>query len=178
MCIHAAGSHIWHLGDQWEAGRTPCESAPPRTLIDRQGVIYDSQPAWIHKTPPQTGGSSNFLFEKSQKTAFLYQYILQDIILIHFASHICPQPSRLGLTRTPELHTVAVERRDFFGSVQVSVGSGGGEGQGVGWGKVLFIPQSNQSAGPVRFLIFCSISIFLLASLVAGRRPQCNSGAD
>jgi hypothetical protein len=34
-------------------------------------------------------------------------------------------------------------------------------------------PQSNQSAGPVRFLIFCSTSIFLLASLVAGRRPQC-----
>jgi hypothetical protein len=26
---------------------------------------------------------------------------------------------------------------------------------------------------PVRFLMFCSISIFLLASLVAGRRPQC-----
>ncbi len=38
-------------------------------------------------------------------------------------------------------------------------------------------PQSNQSAGPVRFLIFCSISIFLLASLVAGRRHQCNAGA-
>ncbi len=33
--------------------------------------------------------------------------------------------------------------------------------------------QSTQSAGPVRFLIFCSVSIFLLASLVAGRRPQC-----
>ncbi len=38
-------------------------------------------------------------------------------------------------------------------------------------------PQSTQSAGPVRFLIFCSISIFLLASLLAGRRPRCNSGA-
>ncbi len=37
--------------------------------------------------------------------------------------------------------------------------------------------ESNQSAGPVRFLIFCSISIFLLASLVAGRRHQCNAGA-
>ncbi len=35
------------------------------------------------------------------------------------------------------------------------------------------LPQSNQSAGPVSFLIFCSISIFLLASLVAGRRHQC-----
>jgi hypothetical protein len=33
-------------------------------------------------------------------------------------------------------------------------------------------PQNNQSAGPVRFLIFCWISIFLLASPVAGRRPQ------
>ncbi len=38
-------------------------------------------------------------------------------------------------------------------------------------------PQSNQSAGPVHFLIFCSISMFLLASLVAGRRPQCSAGA-
>ncbi len=38
--------------------------------------------------------------------------------------------------------------------------------------------QSTQSAGPVRFLLFCSTSIFLLASLVAGRRPQCNAGAD
>jgi hypothetical protein len=36
--------------------------------------------------------------------------------------------------------------------------------------------QSTQSAGPVRFLIFCSISIFLLASLVAGRGPQCSAG--
>jgi hypothetical protein len=41
----------------------------------------------------------------------------------------------------------------------------------------VFGPQSNQSAGPVRFLIFCLISIFLLASLVAGRRHQCNAGA-
>jgi hypothetical protein len=32
-------------------------------------------------------------------------------------------------------------------------------------------PQSTQSAGPVRSLIFCSISIFLRASPVAGRRP-------
>ncbi len=38
--------------------------------------------------------------------------------------------------------------------------------------------QSNQSAGPVSFLIFCSISIFLLASLVAGRKPQGTAGAD
>jgi hypothetical protein len=37
-------------------------------------------------------------------------------------------------------------------------------------------PQSTQSAGPVRFLIFCSISIFLLARLVAGRGPQCSAG--
>jgi hypothetical protein len=33
--------------------------------------------------------------------------------------------------------------------------------------------QSTQSAGPVRFFTFRSISIFLLASLVAVRRPQC-----
>jgi hypothetical protein len=42
----------------------------------------------------------------------------------------------------------------------------------------LLDPQSNQSAGPVRFLIFCLISIFLLASPVAGRRPQYTAGAD
>jgi hypothetical protein len=38
-------------------------------------------------------------------------------------------------------------------------------------------PQSPQSAGPVRFLIFCSVSIVLLASPVAGRKPQCTAGA-
>jgi hypothetical protein len=42
---------------------------------------------------------------------------------------------------------------------------------------VCFRPQSTQSAGPVRFLIFCTVSIIVLASLVAGRRPQCNAGA-
>ncbi len=41
-----------------------------------------------------------------------------------------------------------------------------------------FYPQSNQSAGPVRFLIFCSTSISLLANLVAGRRHQWTAGAD
>jgi hypothetical protein len=39
-------------------------------------------------------------------------------------------------------------------------------------------PQSYQSAGPVSFLIFCTINIFLLASLVAGRKPQGTAGAD
>ncbi len=38
--------------------------------------------------------------------------------------------------------------------------------------------QSTQSAGPVRFMIFCSISIFLLASLVTGKRPRRNSSAQ
>jgi hypothetical protein len=38
--------------------------------------------------------------------------------------------------------------------------------------------QTTQSAGPVHFLIFCSISIFLLANLVVDRRPQRNSGAE
>ncbi len=33
-------------------------------------------------------------------------------------------------------------------------------------------PQSNQSAGPVRFLIFCSVSISLLTSLVADMLVQ------
>jgi predicted amino acid dehydrogenase len=42
----------------------------------------------------------------------------------------------------------------------------------------LYFPQSTQSAGPVRFLIFCLISIILLASPVAGRRPQYSAGAD
>jgi hypothetical protein len=39
-------------------------------------------------------------------------------------------------------------------------------------------PLSTHSDGPVRFLIFCSISIFLLASLVAGRRLQLTAGTD
>jgi hypothetical protein len=34
-----------------------------------------------------------------------------------------------------------------------------------------------QSAGPVCLLIICSISIFLLESLLTGRRPQCSDGA-
>ncbi len=46
------------------------------------------------------------------------------------------------------------------------------------WGGGGLGAQSNQSAGPVRFLIFCSISIILLASLVAGSRPQWTAGAD
>jgi hypothetical protein len=37
-------------------------------------------------------------------------------------------------------------------------------------------PQSTQRAGPVRFLIFCSISIFLVASLVAGKGLQYSAG--
>ncbi len=37
---------------------------------------------------------------------------------------------------------------------------------------------NTQSAGPVHLLIFCSRSIFLLASIVAGRRPLCNAGAE
>jgi hypothetical protein len=44
--------------------------------------------------------------------------------------------------------------------------------------KVSLRPQSNQSAGPVCFLIFCSKSISLLASPVAGRKPQWTAGAD
>ncbi len=44
--------------------------------------------------------------------------------------------------------------------------------------SLLCPPQSTQSAGPVCFLIFGLISIILLASLVAGRRPQCTDGAD
>jgi hypothetical protein len=39
-------------------------------------------------------------------------------------------------------------------------------------------PQSTQSDGPVCFLIFCSLSISLLTSLVAGWRPQCSAGAE
>ncbi len=45
-----------------------------------------------------------------------------------------------------------------------------------GYGGVYSQPQSTQSAGPVHFLIFCSISIFLLARLVADRGPQCSAG--
>ncbi len=42
----------------------------------------------------------------------------------------------------------------------------------------MLYPQSNQSACPVRFLIFCSKNIILLASPVAGRKPQWTAGAD
>jgi hypothetical protein len=42
--------------------------------------------------------------------------------------------------------------------------------------QVWLYPQSTQSDGPFRFLIFCSISIFLPASLVAGKGPQCSAG--
>jgi hypothetical protein len=47
--------------------------APPlcHTPTGHLGVIYGSQPAGIHKTPPKTGGSSYFLVEKSPRTAFL-----------------------------------------------------------------------------------------------------------
>ncbi len=48
----------------------------------------------------------------------------------------------------------------------------------AGMGEDDHCTVSTQSAGPVCFLIFCPISIYLLASLVAGRRPQCNAGAD
>ncbi len=47
------------------------------------------------------------------------------------------------------------------------------------WSSITGIStQSKQSAGPVSFLIFCTIIIFLLASLVAGRKPQGTAGAD
>ncbi len=35
-----------------------------------------------------------------------------------------------------------------------------------------------QSAGPVHLLLFCSMSIILLASLVTGRKPLCTAGAE
>ncbi len=37
---------------------------------------------------------------------------------------------------------------------------------------IRWVELCTQSAGPVRFFIFCSRSIFLLASLVAGRGPS------
>jgi hypothetical protein len=44
---------------------------------------------------------------------------------------------------------------------------------------VLLGPQSTQSEGPVRSLIFCTISIFLLAIfLVADKRLWCTAGTD
>jgi hypothetical protein len=48
--------------------------------------------------------------------------------------------------------------------------------QGLGAEERRASPQRTQSAGPIRFLIFCSISIFLLASIVAGWGPQCSAG--
>jgi hypothetical protein len=42
----------------------------------------------------------------------------------------------------------------------------------------IVVSTSTQSDGPVSFLIFCTLSIFLLASLVAGKKPQGTAGAD
>jgi hypothetical protein len=58
-------------------------ASPRHTPVGSLAVIYDShQPEYI-KIPPQTGGSSYFLIEKSPKTAFFkYENLL--IILIHF----------------------------------------------------------------------------------------------
>jgi hypothetical protein len=61
------------------------------------------------------------------------------------------------------------------GGEGVQGGSSNGSGSAV---VQVFNPQNTQSAGPVRFLIFCSISIILLARLIAGRKPQCTAGAD
>jgi hypothetical protein len=44
---------------------------PCRTSIGRLGVINDSNRPKYTKIPPQSGGSSLFLIEKSSKTAFL-----------------------------------------------------------------------------------------------------------
>jgi hypothetical protein len=53
--------------------------------------------------------------------------------------------------------------------VAIAFAEGGGDRrQETAWSQT----QSNQSAGLVRFEIFCPISIFLLASLVAGRKPR------
>jgi hypothetical protein len=43
---------------------------PCHTPIGRPGVIQDSQPAEIRKTPPKTGGSSYFLIEKPPTELF------------------------------------------------------------------------------------------------------------
>jgi hypothetical protein len=52
-------------------GGLPVRAPLPRRIpIGRLGVIYNSQLPEIHKLPPQTGGSSYFLIEKSPKTAF------------------------------------------------------------------------------------------------------------
>jgi hypothetical protein len=43
-------------------------------------------PSWPEytKSPPQTGGSSYFLIEKSPNTAFFNKNLYQDIVLKHF----------------------------------------------------------------------------------------------
>jgi hypothetical protein len=65
-CSCAAGSYIWLPGDQYEAGRIPCEIPSPSTLTLATWESYMSP-----SQPPQKGGSSYFLIEKSPKTAFL-----------------------------------------------------------------------------------------------------------
>jgi hypothetical protein len=70
--------------------------------------------------------------------------------------------------KAPENHTV-----------QSSVGGRGNATQQTMYtGQYTSVqsPPQSQSGGPVHFLIFCPISISLLASLVADRRPQCSAG--
>jgi hypothetical protein len=51
-------------------GGLPVRTHHPRQriAIGRLGVVYDSQPAGIHKNTSQTGGCSYFSMEKSLKT--------------------------------------------------------------------------------------------------------------
>jgi hypothetical protein len=58
------------LGVIYDSQATHREQGVSRTPISCLGVIHDSQPAKLHKKPPQKGGSSYFLLEKLPETEF------------------------------------------------------------------------------------------------------------
>jgi hypothetical protein len=68
------------LGGRTAPGREP--PSPGALLLVALGVIYDSQPAIMHKNT--TTNRWNIFNEKSPKTTFYVKNLSQDIIQAHF----------------------------------------------------------------------------------------------
>jgi hypothetical protein len=119
-----AGSHIWLPVTNRKQEVLPVRTPLPGTLLL---VAWQSSffltPSWpdYTKTPPQTGGCTFFVIEKSLQTTFFskdlsLKHILRNrsrltniftrpfwaVSVQIFGSHICPQPSRLGLMQDPK----------------------------------------------------------------------------
>jgi hypothetical protein len=74
---------------------------PPSPAALLLGVIYDSQPAKLHRPPPQTGGISYILIVISSKTTFFVKktFPFWVVSLQSFRCQRCPQPSGLGFSK-------------------------------------------------------------------------------